>query len=86
MDMTLKPLEGHYQRNFTVSTPRGQTVRGIACSRYSCRWIGHPILPAMSHPQEMLPLLDRPCIDYIVTEAADAGIERSSSSPPRKMR
>ena len=24
----------------------------------------------------MLPILDRPCVDYIVREAADAGIER----------
>lgn len=27
-------------------------------------------------PKEMLPLLDRPCIDYIVAEAVEAGIER----------
>ena len=37
----------------------------------------HLLLPATKTvPKEMLPLLDRPCIDYIVTEVADAGIER----------
>ncbi|MEL6342894.1 MAG: UTP--glucose-1-phosphate uridylyltransferase GalU [Myxococcota bacterium] len=29
-----------------------------------------------SVPKELLPLLDRPCVDYIVTEAVEAGIER----------
>ena len=39
--------------------------------------LGTRFLPATkSIPKEMLPLLDRPCIDYIVTEAAEAGIER----------
>ena len=39
--------------------------------------LGTRFLPATKTvPKEMLPLLDRPCIDYIVTEAADAGIER----------
>ena len=39
--------------------------------------LGTRFLPATkSIPKEMLPLLDRPCVDYIVTEAANAGIER----------
>ena len=39
--------------------------------------LGTRFLPATkSIPKEMLPLLDRPCIDYIVAEAAEAGIER----------
>ncbi|MEC7986054.1 MAG: UTP--glucose-1-phosphate uridylyltransferase GalU [Myxococcota bacterium] len=39
--------------------------------------LGTRFLPATKTvPKEMLPLLDRPCIDYIVKEAADAGIER----------
>ena len=39
--------------------------------------LGTRFLPATKTvPKEMLPLLDRPCIDYIVAEAADAGIER----------
>jgi UTP--glucose-1-phosphate uridylyltransferase len=38
---------------------------------------GTRLLPASkSVPKELLPLLDRPCIDYIVAEAAAAGIER----------
>ena len=39
--------------------------------------LGTRFLPATkSVPKEMLPILDRPCVDYIVREAADAGIER----------
>ncbi len=39
--------------------------------------LGTRFLPATkSVPKEMLPVLDRPCVDYIVREAADAGIER----------
>lgn len=39
--------------------------------------LGTRFLPATKTvPKEMLPLLDRPCIDYIVKEAADAGIEK----------
>ena len=39
--------------------------------------LGTRFLPATkSIPKEMLPILDRPCIDYIVSEAAEAGIER----------
>jgi UTP--glucose-1-phosphate uridylyltransferase len=39
--------------------------------------LGTRFLPATkSVPKELLPLLDRPCIDYIVAEAAAAGIER----------
>lgn len=39
--------------------------------------LGTRFLPATKTiPKEMLPLLDRPCIDYIVTEAADAGIKK----------
>jgi UTP--glucose-1-phosphate uridylyltransferase len=39
--------------------------------------LGTRFLPATkSIPKEMLPILDRPCIDYIVAEAAEAGIER----------
>lgn len=39
--------------------------------------LGTRFLPATkSIPKEMLPVLDRPCVDYIVREAADAGIER----------
>lgn len=38
--------------------------------------LGTRFLPASKCvPKEMLPLLDRPCIDYIITEAVDAGIE-----------
>lgn len=38
--------------------------------------LGTRFLPATKCvPKEMLPLLDRPCIDYIITEAVDAGIE-----------
>ena len=39
--------------------------------------LGTRFLPATkSVPKEMLPVLDRPCVDYIVREAADAGVER----------
>lgn len=39
--------------------------------------LGTRFLPATkSVPKEMLPVLDRPCVDYIVREAADAGIEK----------
>ena len=39
--------------------------------------LGTRFLPATKTvPKEMLPLLDRPCIDYIVAEAANAGIEK----------
>lgn len=39
--------------------------------------LGTRFLPATKAiPKEMLPVLDRPCVDYIVKEAADAGIER----------
>ena len=39
--------------------------------------LGTRFLPATKTvPKEMLPLLDRPCIDYIVQEAADAGIKK----------
>ena len=39
--------------------------------------LGTRFLPATkSVPKEMLPVLDRPCVDYIVKEAADAGIEK----------
>jgi len=39
--------------------------------------LGTRFLPATKTiPKEMLPLLDRPCIDYIVQEAVHAGIER----------
>ena len=39
--------------------------------------LGTRFLPATKAlPKEILPLLDRPCIDYIVSEAADAGIEK----------
>ena len=35
--------------------------------------LGTRFLPATkSVPKEMLPILDRPCVDYIVREAADA--------------
>jgi len=38
--------------------------------------LGTRFLPATKCvPKEMLPLLDRPCIDYIITEAVEAGIE-----------
>ena len=38
---------------------------------------GTRFLPATkSVPKELLPLLDRPCIDYIVAEAVASGIER----------
>ena len=38
--------------------------------------LGTRFLPATKCvPKEMLPLLDRPCIDYIITEAVSAGIE-----------
>lgn len=38
--------------------------------------LGTRFLPATKNvPKEMLPLLDRPCIDYIITEAVSAGIE-----------
>ncbi len=39
--------------------------------------LGTRLLPATKAvPKELLPLLDRPCIDYIVAEAVEAGIER----------
>ena len=39
--------------------------------------LGTRFLPATkSVPKELLPLLDRPVIDYIVAEAVEAGIER----------
>ena len=39
--------------------------------------LGTRFLPATKTvPKEMLPILDRPCIDYIVKEAALAGIEK----------
>lgn len=38
--------------------------------------LGTRLLPATKCvPKELLPLLDRPCIDYIVTEAVSAGVE-----------
>ena len=47
------------------------------CS-YSCCRFGHEILACNQNgTKEMLPLLDRPCIDYIVAEAANAGIEKN---------
>lgn len=37
--------------------------------------LGTRFLPATkSIPKEMLPLVDRPCLDYIITEAVEAGI------------
>jgi UTP--glucose-1-phosphate uridylyltransferase len=38
--------------------------------------LGTRVLPATkSIPKELLPVVDRPLIDYVVAEARDAGIE-----------
>ena len=38
---------------------------------------GTRLLPVTkSVPKEMLPIVDRPCIEYVVTEAVESGIER----------
>ena len=45
-------------------------------SNYSSSWFGDKILPATkAMPKEMLPILDKPTIQYIVEEASRAGIE-----------
>lgn len=55
-------------------TKRKQTVRTAVIP---VAGLGTRFLPATKAvPKEMLPILDRPCVDYIVQEAADAGIER----------
>ena len=41
------------------------------------RWPGHPVLPATkSVPKELMPILDKPMLQYVVEEAAEAGFER----------
>jgi UTP--glucose-1-phosphate uridylyltransferase len=46
---------------------------------------GTRFLPATkAQPKEMLPLVDKPVIQYAVEEAVAAGIEQSSSSPPAR--
>ena len=45
-------------------------------SNNSCRWFRYSFLPATkAMPKEMLPILDKPTIQYIVEEASKAGIE-----------
>ena len=44
---------------------------------------GTRFLPATKAiPKEMLPLVDKPAIQYVVEEAVRAGLDRSSWSPP----
>ena len=44
---------------------------------------GTRFLPATkAQPKEMLPLLDKPIIQYIVEEARASGIEQITLSPP----
>ena len=45
-------------------------------SHHTCGWFRDTFLPATkAMPKEMLPILDKPTIQYIVEEAARAGIE-----------
>ena len=57
-----------------MKTPSGQRVRTavLPVAGLGTRFL--PVTKAV--PKEMLPLVDRPCIDYIVAEAVEAGIER----------
>ena len=45
-------------------------------SNYSSRWSWDKVLPATkAMPKEMLPIVDKPTIQYIVEEAIESGIE-----------
>ena len=60
--------------------------RGLACEpspqgRLPRRGLGTRFLPATkAQPKEMLPLVDKPTIQYVVEEAVASGLHRSSSS------
>src|SRR4029077_20856978 len=57
----------------------GYTVRmvKIRVAVFPAAGLGTRFLPATkAQPKEMLPLVDRPLIQYVVEEARDAGIER----------
>ena len=44
-------------------------------SNHTCCWFRDAILTTKAMPKEMLPILDKPTIQYIVEEASRAGIE-----------
>lgn len=45
-------------------------------SSHSCRWARNTFLPATkAMAKEMLPIVDKPTIQFIVEEALDSGIE-----------
>ena len=45
-------------------------------SNYSSCWTGDKVLPATkAMPKEMLPIVDKPTIQYIIEEAIESGIE-----------
>ena len=51
-------------------------MKQIKESHHTCGWFRDTFLPATkAMPKEMLPILDKPTIQYIVEEAARAGIE-----------
>ena len=54
--------------------PAGRELRGKERYEgdYPCRRSGHPLLAGHQvHPQEMLPVLDKPVIQYVVEEALE---------------
>ena len=60
-----------------TTKPTKQTSKRVRTAVIPVAGLGTRFLPATKTvPKEMLPLLDRPCIDYIVAEAANAGIEK----------
>ena len=54
----------------------GTEIEKSKKSNYSSRWSWDEVLPATkAMPKEMLPIVDKPTIQYIVEEAIESGIE-----------
>ena len=67
----------HMSKTTTKTTAKTTPAKRVRTAVIPVAGLGTRFLPATKTvPKEMLPLLDRPCIDYIVAEAANAGIEK----------
>src|SRR5262249_42184317 len=79
-DFQRRSLTPHIVRMRPVARVRSATLRPVAAIRvavFPAAGLGTRFLPATkAFPKEMLPLVDKPLVQYSVQEAKDAGIER----------